>query len=470
MSNKTVDDFRLVKVFSLLHRQCAVFLMDTQGNEADKESTLQDPHIFALSAWLGSYQIINVNRRIDWGEVDSKAGYCVHVQQNSKDIDPSKQPHSNLLLLVRDWPKVPTISHGLEGGNKYFEQKYAEASDEMKDLVTIYKKVSCFILPHPGLQTSEEGCHQWSVVRDECRKSITNLFEQLFSESTLQGLAECSLTGSDMLALIEKLKNQNNLSTTEPAISGQFQSYKDIYMDRKMERCVESYEEKMKTQIVENENISQLQQRHERIHEIVKEEFKEEKLIITDEYMNEFCNRLETAFEIILGKRLIQTYKNEWKKTYDKLSVPEKIAATFSQDAMRKTFTAIGEKHRKDLKRYITDAKVFQQTVNDYLNFLNDIYEEKDKDVKQNNKIALAVGGAFAGFVGCAALIAAPPLVALAAAVSIPTALAMAGGAATMGALGGAAGGSLGVGVSKAVKKDAKQIAESDIQASDQEN
>nr|CAB3224301.1 atlastin-2-like [Phallusia mammillata] len=448
--------------------ECAVFLMDTQGNEADKESTSQDPHIFALSAWLSSYQIINVNRRINWGEVDSIAGYCMHAQTSRLDNDQTRQSHSKLLFLVRDWPKDPIYPHGAVGGRNYFSMKHADASNEMKDLVTIYKEVKCFLLPHPGLETSENGCRQWSGVRELCRVNLTNLKEELFSMNTLRCLANCSLTGSDMLQLVENLKTQNSLGGAEPTIHGQFESYKQIYIERRMERCVELYEKNMEAKEVKNEEILQLEIRDKLAHQIAIAEFEKEKLTITDAYMNEFIKRLKTAFEKILAKNLLVTYEAEWNDTYSKkVAGVKKIATTFSQEAIRKTFMEIGEKHFNDLKKHISDAEVLRLNRDKYLEFLNKVYEEKSKKANKNKNIALAICGAVAGFVGCAALVAIPPLAAIAVAVEIPTVLVMAGGATAMGSAGAAAGSGVGLGVSKATDQKIESISEADIQTTE---
>ena len=169
--------------------EVAILLVDTQGM-FDHETTVGlTAAIFGLSTLLSSYQIYNVDKRIqednlqqlalfsEYGrmafEAEEKAaamgvsndeskdeGEGLEKEISSKKVAPGKQPFQKIEFLVRDWQNFDTEDEddiaAMEAEMAvYLEHVTAEraASDlkETRDQINAcFEEVSCFMMTHPG--------------------------------------------------------------------------------------------------------------------------------------------------------------------------------------------------------------------------------------------------------------------------------------------------------------------------------
>ena len=170
--------------------EVAILLVDTQGM-FDHETTVGlTAAIFGLSTLLSSYQIYNVDKRIqednlqqlalfsEYGrmafEAEEKAaamgviesdeegdGSNVDTEETSAGkVDPKKAPFQKIQFLVRDWQNFDTEDEtdidGMEAEMQaYLDHVLAErAASDLKEtreqITSCFEEVSCFMMTHPG--------------------------------------------------------------------------------------------------------------------------------------------------------------------------------------------------------------------------------------------------------------------------------------------------------------------------------
>jgi atlastin len=149
----------------------AVLLVDSQGM-FDNETTMSlTTSIFGLSTLLSSYQIYNVDKRIqednlqqlalfsEYARLAVEAGNAAEVEKTLND-----KPFQTMEFLVRDWQhfdEEENYDQMEKEMGEYLDQVIAER--EAKDLqetreqiLACFEKISCFGLSHPGLDVPKK--------------------------------------------------------------------------------------------------------------------------------------------------------------------------------------------------------------------------------------------------------------------------------------------------------------------------
>jgi len=169
--------------------EVAILLVDTQGM-FDHETTVGlTAAIFGLSTLLSSYQIYNVDKRIqednlqqlalfsEYGrmafEAEEKAaamgvvesneeveGSNVNKEGGAEKADPKKAPFQKIQFLIRDWQNFDTEDEtdidGMEAEmQSYLDHVLAErAASDLKEtreqITSCFEELSCFMMTHPG--------------------------------------------------------------------------------------------------------------------------------------------------------------------------------------------------------------------------------------------------------------------------------------------------------------------------------
>ncbi|KAF3822186.1 hypothetical protein GH733_007560 [Mirounga leonina] len=204
-----------------LYFQVAVVLMDTQG-AFDSQSTVKDcATIFALSTMTSSVQ--------------------------------------TLMFLVRDWSFPYEYSYGLQGGMSFLdkrlqvkEHQHEEIQNVRNHIHSCFSNVTCFLLPHPGLQvaTSPDFDGKLKDIAGEFKEQLqtlipfvlnpANLMEKEINGSkvTCRGLLEYFKAyikiyqGEDLphpKSMLQATAEANNLAAAASA--------KDIYYNNMEEVC-----------------------------------------------------------------------------------------------------------------------------------------------------------------------------------------------------------------------------------------
>ncbi|KAJ0391903.1 hypothetical protein ATCC90586_012027 [Pythium insidiosum] len=161
----------------------AVFLIDTQGMFDFETSQMLTASIFGLGTLLSSYQIYNVDKRMqednlqhlalftESGRLD-KASSSVstksddaHTEGEDDDDDESSLPRPFQLLeiLVRDWQdfsRNQTLAEKRDDMKQYMKEllslrKQKDLADMREQIHSCFERVDCFLLPHPGYAVTE---------------------------------------------------------------------------------------------------------------------------------------------------------------------------------------------------------------------------------------------------------------------------------------------------------------------------
>lgn len=158
----------------------AVLLVDTQGL-FDHETTMSlTASIFGFSTLLTSYQIYNVDKRIQEDNLQHLALFAEYAKTavasdvNKKDeSDEALKPFQRMEFLVRDWQHFGDDEDDEDAdGNynylameksmeKYLQTVIAERSakdlkDTREQIVSCFEEISCYGLCHPGFAVTKK--------------------------------------------------------------------------------------------------------------------------------------------------------------------------------------------------------------------------------------------------------------------------------------------------------------------------
>lgn len=158
----------------------SILLMDTQGAWDNNMTKEQSATIFGLTAVLSSKQIYNINMQIQEDKVENLAYFMRFAQaalrQASSEHDGAGQgpcredlerPFQALDFLVRDWRHFReewSLERCKEQMQEHFGKHVAPNKGTSEALHSMFRRIGCFCLPHPGFAIERET---WSgCVRD----------------------------------------------------------------------------------------------------------------------------------------------------------------------------------------------------------------------------------------------------------------------------------------------------------------
>lgn len=148
------------------NEKIAVLLLDSQGAFDSQMTKEQSATIFGLTAVLSSHQIYNISMQIQEDKIESLhyfmecAGSCSRFLE--KDTSEHIKLFQTLEFLVRDWPNFGE-SWDLHTCENQMKEHMRQHLDNARDSSTpdaiksMFDKVSCWLLPHPGLKINKIG-------------------------------------------------------------------------------------------------------------------------------------------------------------------------------------------------------------------------------------------------------------------------------------------------------------------------
>lgn len=142
-------------------KDVAVVLMDTQG-AFDSNATVRDcATIFALSAMLSSVLVYNLTSNIQEDDLQHLQLFTEYGRLAIEDS--GETPFQKLMFLVRDWSYPYENDFGLEGGKdilgrrlKVSDKQHPELQSLRKHITACFKKIDCYLMPHPGLRVATD--------------------------------------------------------------------------------------------------------------------------------------------------------------------------------------------------------------------------------------------------------------------------------------------------------------------------
>jgi atlastin len=167
----------------------AVLLVDSQGmfdNETSMELTTS---IFGLSTLVSSYQIYNVDKRIQEDNLQQLALFseyarlAVEADETQKEVVLDEKPFQTMEFLVRDWQhfdEEDTVDQMEESMAAYLDQVIAEREaadlkETREQIMRCFHKLTCFGLSHPGLDVPKKS-FQGEVAKID--KTFLNLLDR----------------------------------------------------------------------------------------------------------------------------------------------------------------------------------------------------------------------------------------------------------------------------------------------------
>ncbi|KAG9344313.1 hypothetical protein JZ751_010982 [Albula glossodonta] len=186
----------------------AVLLIDTQG-AFDSQSTIKDcATVFALSTMTSSVQVYNLSQNIQEDDLQHLQLFTEYGRLAMEEI--YRKPFQTLMFLIRDWSYPYEHQYGLDGGNRFLERRlqvkqtqHEELQSVRKHIHSCFSKISCFLLPHPGLKvaTNPKFDGRLKDIDDEFKKELEDLVPLLLSPENLveKEIGGCKVTCKDLV-------------------------------------------------------------------------------------------------------------------------------------------------------------------------------------------------------------------------------------------------------------------------------
>ena len=170
--SQTLGIWVLNKIF--VYRGMAIILMDTQGIFDRQLNQAMTTALICISTLLSSYQIYNLDKRIQEDHLNNMAYFSAYTDllsgiyddndsANSDDLKPKMKVGQTLSLLVRDWQNFED-AFDMESCIREMERYQVEflfdadskvKSDTRRKIMNTFDKVNVRLCPHPGHLVTE---------------------------------------------------------------------------------------------------------------------------------------------------------------------------------------------------------------------------------------------------------------------------------------------------------------------------
>mmetsp|Transcript_18930 Transcript_18930/g.34315 ORF Transcript_18930/g.34315 Transcript_18930/m.34315 type:complete len:601 (-) Transcript_18930:5607-7409(-) len=194
----------------------AVVLVDTQGM-FDHETTMAlTASIFGLSTLLSSFQIYNVDKRIQednlqqlalFSEYGRMALQSDHAEETRDAQGKVQKPFQRIDFLVRDWQNFEEEDDldAMETEmTDYLESVFAERNakdlkETREQIFACFEKVSCFMMTHPGFKvTSKKYTGDVSAMEPMFMKLLDRYCARVFHNLTPKMIHGRELTAAEL--------------------------------------------------------------------------------------------------------------------------------------------------------------------------------------------------------------------------------------------------------------------------------
>lgn len=148
--------------------QIAVLLVDTQGMFDNETTMALTASIFGLSTLLSSYQIYNVEKRIQEDHLQQLALFSEYARMAmstyEKASEDTQKPFQKIEFLVRDWQNFDEEEDYEEMEKEmeeYLDKVIADRDakdlqDTREQIRSCFENVSCYAMTHPGMPVTRK--------------------------------------------------------------------------------------------------------------------------------------------------------------------------------------------------------------------------------------------------------------------------------------------------------------------------
>ena len=172
-------------------KEMAIMIFDTQGIFDCDLNQKVTTSLFGLSTLLSSYQIYNLEKRIQEDNLEHLALFSEYARIAFDDEEnKNSKPFQQMDMLIRDWQNFSDVN---DKEKTYQEQeKYKKqimsANGKGENLVKTrqqinqcYENISCSMLPHPGFDVTEHNYNgEINKIRSGFVKQIEMYLDKIF--------------------------------------------------------------------------------------------------------------------------------------------------------------------------------------------------------------------------------------------------------------------------------------------------
>lgn len=173
-------------------RKVAIILLDTQGT-FDSHSTVKDcATVFALSTMLSSVQIYNLSQNIQEDDLQHLQLFTEYGRLALANT--GRKPFQKLMFLVRDWSFPYEAEYGTVGGEKILKKRleihdkqHADHQSLRRHIQECFNEISCFLMPHPGLNVATNPNFKGSLqdIESDFKTSLLDLIPEVLAPEHL---------------------------------------------------------------------------------------------------------------------------------------------------------------------------------------------------------------------------------------------------------------------------------------------
>jgi atlastin len=201
--------------------QVAVLLVDTQGMFDSTLGQMLTASIFGLSTLISSYQVYNVDKRIQEDNLQHLALFSEYgrVALNEERTlagksDSAETPFQRLEFLVRDWQsfddETATLAVLRQDMDAYLDQvlekkEHTDLKQVREQIAQCFESVSCYLLPHPGLDVPNKT-YDGAVdkIRPEFRRMLSDYVRRVFTQRLVaKRIHGRAVTGPELFTFIK---------------------------------------------------------------------------------------------------------------------------------------------------------------------------------------------------------------------------------------------------------------------------
>jgi atlastin len=314
----------------------AVLLVDTQGM-FDHETTMGlTAAIFGLSTLLSSYQIYNVDKRIQEDNLQQLALFSEygrmalktdgheeeHEKEESCDTDAEvdkkkqmKRPFQHIEFLVRDWQNFEDdedIEMCEKEMSEYLEAVLAEREatdlkDTREQIISCFENVSCYLMTHPGFSvTKKKYAGEISSVEPTFIAFMDRYCKRVFENPIAKCIHGRELTSPELTAYIRSYASMFATGAHFPEAATMLEATANANNSNATNLSMRKYKECMDfeagAKCSDYLNPSELEQKHKKLCEECLELFDDIANFGNVEYIrksrNEVIKYMEESFEM----------------------------------------------------------------------------------------------------------------------------------------------------------------------------
>ena len=254
----------------------AVLLVDTQGM-FDHETTMGlTAAIFGLSTLLSSYQIYNVDKRIQEDNLQQLALFSEYGRmalstdghqdkvtdadadepKDDKEVEPSgkPKPFQRIEFLVRDWQNFED-DEDLDAcevemkeylDNVLAERDAADLKDTRAQIMSCFDDVSCFLMTHPGFAvTKKQYSGDVGAVEPTFKTFIDRYCNKVFGNLVAKSIHGRELTAAELGAYIQNYARMFESGAHFPEAATMLEATSSANNSNATNLSIRNYKEKM---------------------------------------------------------------------------------------------------------------------------------------------------------------------------------------------------------------------------------